>query len=111
MIFFTNVENKKFLHRFFTFPHRFKDFFITPTHMAPCHPSTVICGIHWIEGIHFIRAVKVLFHWILQTELNPGITRVKRELSNSGLSFRTRKNSSKFKTQAQSHEALWSYRV
>ena len=84
---------------------------LLPTHMAPCHPSTVICVIHWIEGIHFIRAVKVLFHWILQTELNPGITRVKRELSDSGLSFRTRNNPSKFKTQAQSHEALWSYRV
>ena len=64
---------------------------LLPTHMAPCHPSTVICVIHWIEGIHFIRAVKVLLHWILQTELNPGITRVKRELSNSGLSFRTQK--------------------
>ena len=32
MIFFTNVENEKFLHRFFTFPHRFKDFFITNPH-------------------------------------------------------------------------------
>ena len=64
MIFFTSVENERFLHRFFTFPHRFKDFFISPTHIGPCHPSPVICVIHWIDFGFLHKAVKVLFHWI-----------------------------------------------
>ena len=66
---------------------------------SPTKLFLILVLIHTVHTQYY--KVRVFYlEQLLQTELNPGITRVKRELSNSGLSFRTRKKTQAKKTQA-----------